>query len=153
METFTPKKTYEITGESKQRLQYWNLKGLITPADAGSGIGVARKYSYSNLIEILLIQHLFRRLRNIDIVKEVIEKITEKNPYFFKTSLEDPNFGENNLVLWIDNNDTITAHLVTGQRADELHSEGRKHGYDVFSKRLDFLRTELSRRIGALKKD
>ena len=49
---YSSKQTFDITGETKQRIQYWVLKGLFQPADKGRGVGTSRGYSEGNLLEI-----------------------------------------------------------------------------------------------------
>lgn len=148
---YRPKDVFAITNETRQRVQYWYIQDLITPYDEGRGIGTSRLYSFSNLIEISVIQYLWSIFPNhLAFVRYVMDRIQQDNPAFFKTSIEDPQYGDNVLVIRISDESEpkrISAWLRCPEEAEELKRTGDEAGDTVISKRLDLIRTNLNRRI------
>ena len=91
MNTYTFKQVAQITGETKQRIQYWVLKGVLTPFRGGhaTGTGTSRLYSYSNLVEISIGKGLTRYGIYVTCIKEIVYQVKEQLPELFIPQVTD----------------------------------------------------------------
>ncbi len=84
--TYNTKELQLITGESKQRIQYWILNGIISPYTPSAGTGTSRYYSFENLLEVLIVQTLSRLRIDIKIIANIMREIKQEIPGFFKST-------------------------------------------------------------------
>jgi len=150
--TYSSKQMFEITGETKQRIQYWVLKGLLQPVDIGRGVGTSRRYSESNLLEIMLAQALAPILNNIDFIKRILDEIKDIKPSFFAMSDEKDRIDEDECILTVlylsDNDIMFNVHSL--EEAKEWISKYLPSGFKSFQMDLNVLKRTLIERIDTI---
>lgn len=140
----------EITGEKNQRIQYLALKGVFTPADKGSGKGTARKYSKSNLLEILLVQSLAPIVNNVDFIKSILDEIRKTKPSYFavrghaEDSLEK---GGCILTVLVESKNAIMVYVTGLEKANEITNSYLPKGLIAVQIDLNFLKTKIVKKI------
>jgi hypothetical protein len=142
---YTTTKMIEITGETKQRIQYWVLRGVITPADKGRGAGTTRMYSFANLLEILLVQTLTPILSNIDFIMRILDEIRKiEPPYFSVTGKKDQTQkDECILTVLIQSDNAIMVYVHSIEEAAECISRYLPSGFKSFQMDLSVLKQKL----------
>jgi DNA-binding transcriptional MerR regulator len=140
----------EITGETKQRIQYWVLRNVIYPIDKGRGAGTSRGYSFGNLLEIILVQNLSQTSINIDFTKRILKHVREEKPSYFAL----PDNIEDRLddvcilsVLFMSQNDIMV--FVHGfEETIEVMGRYLPAGFKAFQMDLNVLKKALVERLG-----
>ena len=113
---YSTKEVVGITGETVQRLHYWDQKRLYSPYDPSAGTGTSRKFSYQNLVEIITIQSITGYKLDINIIRKVVEMIHKERPDYFKESLEETMKSKRNfLVLRISSPKAVIMNLMSSQ--------------------------------------
>jgi DNA-binding transcriptional MerR regulator len=73
---FTIKQVASITGLSRRQVQFYTQEGVVVPeVDPGKGKGYARKYSWKNIREWLIIKKLVDFGLNIQRIRFVMEAL------------------------------------------------------------------------------
>lgn len=147
---YSSKQMFEITGETKQRIQYWVLKDLFQPVDKGKGVGTSRRYSEGNLLEIILVQALAPILNNVDFIKRILKHVRKEKPsYFaFPDNIEDRLDDDECIlsVLFMSQNDIMV--FVHGfEEAIEVMGRYLPSGFKSFQMDLNVLKKALVEKI------
>ena len=147
-ELYTNKQMNQITGETKQRIQYWILKGVFQPADEGRGIGTSRRYSIGNLLEITIAQTLTPILNNVALVANILNEIRKKRPTFFKNSAGSGGDAEKNILsVLIQSENAILVYIHGIEEAKESMGNYLAEGFKCFHMDLDYLKAQLISKI------
>lgn len=150
-ELFSNKQMNKITGETKQRIQYWILKGVFHPADEGGGTGTSRRYSFANLLEILIAQTLSPILNNVTLIVNILNEIRKKYPTFFKESAGRRKDARKNILsVLIGSENTIMVYVHNVEEATVSMSNYVSEGFKCFHMDLDYLKTQLIEKIGRI---
>ena len=150
--SYSSKQTFDITGETKQRLQYWILNDLLHPVDKGRGVGTSRRYSRGNLLEIMLIQALALILKKVDFIRRILNAIRETKPSYFalpddcEYRLDD----ECILSVFFRSQDDIMVFVHDRAEANECIEMYRPDGFIAVSMDLNTLKKELMEKINTL---
>lgn len=81
---YSTKETLDIANETRQRLQYWILNGIVSPYDPSSGTGTTRHYSLENILEILIAKRLSDSRIDVKIIANVLKQVKRDNRDYFK---------------------------------------------------------------------
>ena len=150
---YTNKQMFEITGEKKPRIQYWILKSVFEPADEGSGIGTSRRYSFGNLLEILIARSLARVLNNVAFIANIIKEVRKNYPSFFKDTLTQRSpVGKNILSVVIQSDNAIIPYIHNLKMAKQCLDTYLKDGMKIFHMDLDVLKADLLMKLGNIEK-
>jgi len=146
---YTTTEMIEITGETKQRIQYWVLRGVIMPADKGRGAGTTRTYSFVNLLEILLVQTLTPILSNIDFIKCILDEIRKIEPLCFSVSgkKEQTQKDEYILTVLIQSDNAIVVYIHNIEEAKDCIGEYLSSGFKSFQIDLSVLKQRLIEKV------
>ena len=96
---YSTRQVVKITDVSVQRLHHWSAYGVFEPYDQGGGRGTTRKFSYQNLLEIIIAKHLSDIGLHINLLKSVMNKIHADRPDFFNEHPVINDKLEKNLVI------------------------------------------------------
>jgi hypothetical protein len=118
---YSNKQVLEITGEKRSRIQYWSLKGVFHAADPGSGIGTSRKYSFGNLLEIMITQQISIVIHNIGFVAGILHEIRNEAPrtFFDLTPNRTTKSGEMILTVLIQSENAIVIYVHDIDKSEE----------------------------------
>lgn len=141
---------YKVTGETKQRIQYLVLKGVFVPADSGELIGAARRYSFSNLLEIMLAQALSPILNNVDIVKSILDQIRKEYPSFFQSVVNTSDSTKSVLTVMIQSDNAVISYLHDLDELKQCLDRNLTKGVKFFIMYLKDLKAELIKKIATL---
>ncbi len=147
---FATKEVLRITQETRQRIQYWIFNGIVSPADPGAGTGTTRKYSYKNLVEMMLAKELSKAGVDIKIVAQVVNHLKKgKSDYFGKSSYEVAEGKQSILTFSVEG---TTKQSITFLQPELGNLEGvlpglLKSGHSWSLLNLDVLKLDLNNRI------
>lgn len=144
---YTTKEARDITDESRQRFDYWILKGVFQPADPGKGTGSSRKYTKRNMLEIMLVKKLSCIMPNINFVVRVFREIEENYAGYFDDLAEaSSSIGRNILTLFLPTDLSLVIYIHDLNEATKTMrkwvSKGQIHHVD-----LDALKQDLEARM------
>lgn len=111
---------YQILGITNRQLQYWDESGLFAPTDKSAR---RRKYSFSDLIQLSVIQRLLERGVSLQKIRKGITNLKRILPQltFPLAELEIDTDGENLFVHHKDSwFEAITGQSMISFRVEEL---------------------------------
>ncbi len=140
---------FKITGEKKQRIQYWVHKDLFQPVDKGRGVGTSRNYSGGNLLEILLIQELAPILNNVDFIKSILTEIKNNNPSYFAMPYDEDRLDNNECILTVlfMSQTDMMVYVHGLEEAQKCINKYLPSGFKSFQMDLNVLKHMLVKRI------
>ena len=144
---FSTKEMLAITGETKQRVQYWVLKGVFKPEDVGLGIGTTRRYSFTNLFEINLAQVLSRVLKNVDFIRSVMNEARKTCPQAFSPAAEHIPPNNNILSILIHSDNSIVIHVGGIDGAKKCLAKYVPKGFTSFHVDIAHIRSSLLKKV------
>ncbi len=72
---FTSREAAQLTGCSLRQLQYWREKEVVVPTISGTGTGRSVYYSYSELVELKLMEYWLRIGFSFDSASMLLDKL------------------------------------------------------------------------------
>jgi hypothetical protein len=93
------KEVLEIVEETRQRVQYWVVQGMIEPHDPGVGTGTAREFSFKNVMEIAIVSSLSTTTIKNSIIKKLLLLIRQDAPELFSDMHPEPEDASYHRVL------------------------------------------------------
>jgi hypothetical protein len=87
---FRLKDVMKMLEETRQRIQYWVVQGMIEPHDPGVGTGTAREFSFRNVVEIAIVSSLSNTTINTSIIKNILLLVRHDVPELFSDSHREP---------------------------------------------------------------
>jgi DNA-binding transcriptional MerR regulator len=145
---YPTKEMLEITGETRPRIQYWILNGIISPLDPSTGTGTTRRFSFENLLEVMITKALSNSRIDIKIIANLVKQIRRERSDFFKKHTYEKN--ENNqLVLAVDifSQDSTFSAVSTFKEVQKRISGMLKRGNLVIMLNLDILKSILIEKL------
>jgi DNA-binding transcriptional MerR regulator len=146
---YSSKKIFKMTGEKKQRIQYWVGKGLFQPVDKGRGVGTSRGFSEGNLLEISLIQTLTPILKNVNFIKSILNEIRIQNPSYFAVPNAEDSLDKNECILTVlfMSQDDMMVYIHDLKEAQKCINEYLSFGFKSFQMDLNVLKHTIIERI------
>lgn len=81
---FSSKEAAEITGCTLRQLQYWREKGVIVPPISATGTGRSVYYSFSDLVELALMEYLLSLGLNFETAQQILKQLKDFEPEWTK---------------------------------------------------------------------
>lgn len=140
---YTSKEVRKIVGITSQKLEYWILKSIILPYDTSQGTGTYRQFSYSNLVELVIIKALLGMIRvsNLSDIADILESTKSQAPDYFEEDKKFKTIDSQILFLSIRQDKStkdkqiIRSHVVKKDNAIDLHTKyiNKQINHYVFS--------------------
>lgn len=92
---FSSKEAAKIAGCTLRQLQYWREKGIIVPVVNATGTGRSVYYSYSELVELILMEYLLSVGLSFEMAAHALEMLKQQEPNFFN-----PAITQRLMLLW-----------------------------------------------------
>jgi len=75
---FESRQVSQLTGAPARSLKYWAASGVLTPEkDAVGRPGIRRAYSFVNLVEVAVLNELYRQKVTMPLAREAIARLRE----------------------------------------------------------------------------
>jgi DNA-binding transcriptional MerR regulator len=148
--SYTIRQAAEMMDETIQRIGYWIVSGVFTPADPSSGTGSSRRLSFQNLLEIKIASHLSQTGFHLHVIKSVLETVRQEANQIFTLPIATEDIRKQ-LILCIrtlSRRSAIT-NILEFQQVVEMLQDLITRGISLILIDLDDLKNELMSRINA----
>ena len=143
--SFTTKEVEEIANVKQQWLQYKIVKGYLRPKWPASGQGTVRKYSYQNLIEIMLLMNLDRFGIWAPTADLVLAEVVKSWPGYAASPIPEDLALEKQSLLFLkrDSDKSARYMVIRVEQSSEYLMSSIKDSMPVIFINLDQLKIEL----------
>jgi DNA-binding transcriptional MerR regulator len=137
--SFTSREAYEITRVTQRCLDYWDLKGVVSPTERrASGKGSERRYTRGDLLLLMMVKKLRTCGLSLQKIDEALKKLRKKSGQT----------GNEVILQQVLFSDGTTLHRMTNDptTAEDVLSDGQL----VFSLVVRSVEKELTEKIQVL---
>lgn len=118
---FTSREAAQLTGCSLRQLQYWREKEVVVPTITGTGTGRSVYYSYSELVELKLMEYWLAIGFSFDSARILLDKLR-----FYKDEFDylNPETTERVMFYWSHDREHLLLNPFERDRAIECLDQG-----------------------------